>query len=155
VLDEALSYDEDYLIIDCPGQIELYTHLPLMRQLVQHLQSLDFKVVAMYLLDAQFIGTNYGCVASHFSAVSDWFRRLYQHLWLDDPAKFFSGTLSAMSAMLQLEVPHLNVMTKMDLVPEHQREELDKYVVTRRKLLFSRSTCCLAISMPMLTILWL
>ena len=45
---------------------------------------------------------------------------------VDDPAKFFSGTLSAMSAMLQLEVPHLNVMTKMDLVPEHQREELDK-----------------------------
>eukprot|EP00730_Choanoeca_flexa_P002008 TRINITY_DN10876_c0_g2_i4.p1 TRINITY_DN10876_c0_g2~~TRINITY_DN10876_c0_g2_i4.p1 ORF type:complete len:124 (+),score=6.00 TRINITY_DN10876_c0_g2_i4:105-476(+) len=56
VLDEVLSYDDDYLLIDCPGQIELYTHLPLMRQLVQHLVSLDFKVVAMYLLDAQFIG---------------------------------------------------------------------------------------------------
>eukprot|EP00730_Choanoeca_flexa_P002009 TRINITY_DN10876_c0_g2_i5.p1 TRINITY_DN10876_c0_g2~~TRINITY_DN10876_c0_g2_i5.p1 ORF type:complete len:271 (+),score=62.50 TRINITY_DN10876_c0_g2_i5:105-917(+) len=101
VLDEVLSYDDDYLLIDCPGQIELYTHLPLMRQLVQHLVSLDFKVVAMYLLDAQFI---------------------------DDPAKFFSGTLSAMSAMLQLEVPHLNIMTKMDLVPKHQREEIDNYL---------------------------
>ena len=26
--------DDDYLIFDCPGQIELYTHLPVMRQLV-------------------------------------------------------------------------------------------------------------------------
>lgn len=55
-MEDALAFDDDYILIDCPGQIELYTHLPLMRQLVQHLQSLDYKVVALYLLDAQFIG---------------------------------------------------------------------------------------------------
>lgn len=29
--------DDDYVIIDCPGQIELYTHLPTMKQLVDQL----------------------------------------------------------------------------------------------------------------------
>jgi hypothetical protein len=38
------------------GQIELYTHLPLMRQLIQHIQSLDYRVVGLYLLDSQFMG---------------------------------------------------------------------------------------------------
>jgi len=33
-----------------------------------------------------------------------------------DRAKFFAGTLSAMSAMIMLEVPHVNVLSKMDLV---------------------------------------
>lgn len=31
-------------------------------------------------------------------------------------SKFFAGTLSAMSAMINLEVPWINVMSKMDLV---------------------------------------
>ena len=33
-----------------------------------------------------------------------------------DPSKYFAGVLCAMSAMIQLEVPHLNIMTKMDLM---------------------------------------
>src|SRR2546430_12676960 len=33
-----------------------------------------------------------------------------------DRAKFFAGTLSAMSAMILLEVPHINILSKMDLV---------------------------------------
>ncbi|EDQ89927.1 uncharacterized protein MONBRDRAFT_18837 [Monosiga brevicollis MX1] len=101
VLDEALNYDDDYILIDCPGQIELYTHLPLMRQLMDHLQSLDYKLVAVYLLDCQFI---------------------------DDTAKFFAGVLSAMSAMLQLEVPHLNLLSKMDLLGEDRRRDLDDFL---------------------------
>ncbi|GAA5797292.1 hypothetical protein HPULCUR_002673 [Helicostylum pulchrum] len=31
-------------------------------------------------------------------------------------SKYFSGVLSAMSAMVNLEIPHVNVMTKMDLI---------------------------------------
>ena len=33
-----------------------------------------------------------------------------------DRAKFFAGTLSAMSAMILLEIPHINILSKMDLV---------------------------------------
>jgi GTPase SAR1 family protein len=83
---------EDYLIVfDMPGQIELYTHVPILPDLVRHLMrgSLNINMCAAYLLEATFI--------------------------IDRP-KFFSGTLSAMSAMLMLEMPHVNILSKMDLI---------------------------------------
>ena len=89
--DELSDFDDDYLIIDCPGQIELYTHSPVMRTLIQAMTRLDYRVCAVYLLDAQF---------------------------MDDPPKFFAGVMTAMSAMVQLEVPHINILSKMDLVQQ-------------------------------------
>ena len=91
---EALDpLTEEYLIIiDMPGQIELYTHIPILPALVKHLTrtgALDINLCAAYLLEATFVV---------------------------DRAKFFAGTLSAMSAMIMLEVPHVNIMSKMDLV---------------------------------------
>ncbi|KAF2478068.1 ATP binding family protein-like protein [Lindgomyces ingoldianus] len=83
---------EDYLIIfDMPGQIELYTHVPILPELVKHLMrgSLNINMCAAYLLESTFI--------------------------IDRP-KFFAGTLSAMSAMLMLEMPHVNILSKMDLI---------------------------------------
>ncbi|TIB76746.1 GPN-loop GTPase 3 [Wallemia mellicola] len=97
-LEEQLGeYEDDYLIIDCPGQIELYTHFPLMQILIENLTKLNIKVAAAYLLESQF---------------------------MDDISKYFAGVLSATSAMINLEVPHINVMTKMDLIG-------DDNVVTR------------------------
>ncbi len=83
---------EEYLIIfDMPGQIELYTHVPILPTLVRQLTrgSLNINMCAAYLLESTFI--------------------------VDRP-KFFAGTLSAMSAMLMLEVPHVNILSKMDLI---------------------------------------
>jgi hypothetical protein len=83
---------EDYLIVfDMPGQIELYTHVPILPDLVRTLMrgSLSINMCAAYLLESTFV--------------------------IDRP-KFFAGTLSAMSAMLMLEMPHLNILSKMDLV---------------------------------------
>ena len=51
-------------------------------------QSWNYNVCAVFLLDATFI---------------------------TDPAKFMSGALLSLSAMVQLELPHLNVLTKCDL----------------------------------------
>ncbi|EGD72601.1 MinD type ATPase [Salpingoeca rosetta] len=95
------DFEDDYLLIDCPGQIELYTHMPLMTRLTNHLQTLGFRLVVVYLLDSQFM-----C----------------------DPAKFFSGAIAALSAMLQLELPHVNVMSKMDLVPKEVRPLIESYM---------------------------
>ncbi|KAK3707040.1 hypothetical protein LTR37_012372 [Vermiconidia calcicola] len=77
---------EEYLIIiDMPGQIELYTHVPIVPALVSHLRV--------------------------------------------DRAKFFAGTLSAMSAMLMLELPHVNILSKMDLVKgQVARKELKRFI---------------------------
>ncbi|RPD61946.1 hypothetical protein L226DRAFT_74449 [Lentinus tigrinus ALCF2SS1-7] len=89
-LDEELGgYEDDYLIFDCPGQIELYTHHPFLPTLVRHLQRLGIRTCAVYLIESQF---------------------------MEDKYKFFSGVLSAMSAMVNLEVPWINIMSKMDLV---------------------------------------
>jgi len=87
--EEVGEYEDDYLIIDCPGQIELYTHHPFLPTLVRNLQRLGMRTSAVYVLDSQF---------------------------MEDKYKFFSGVLSAMSAMVNLEVPWINVMSKMDLV---------------------------------------
>lgn len=84
--------DEYLIVIDMPGQIELYTHIPILPELVKYLTrtgALDIRLCAAYLLEATFV---------------------------IDSAKFFAGTLSAMSAMIMLEVPHINIMSKMDLV---------------------------------------
>ena len=96
---------EEYLIvIDMPGQIELYTHIPLLPSLVQFMSRsgpLDISLCAAYLLEASFVV---------------------------DKAKFFAGTLSAMSAMLMLEMPHVNILSKMDQVREMvSRKELRRF----------------------------
>ncbi len=91
---ELQDFDDDYLMIDCPGQIELYTHIPIMRSIVKLFERLNYRMCAVYVLDAQF---------------------------MEDPSKFFSGVLSAMSAMVQLEVAHINVLSKMDLIQEESK----------------------------------
>ncbi|KZS97976.1 ATP-binding protein Fet5 [Sistotremastrum niveocremeum HHB9708] len=89
-LEEELGdFDNDYLIIDCPGQIELYTHHPLLPALVQNLSRLGLRTCGVYLIESQF---------------------------MEDRYKFFSGVMSAMSAMVNLEIPWINLMSKMDLV---------------------------------------
>src|SRR5262249_49481843 len=46
-----------------------------------------------------------------------------------DKAKFFAGTLSAMSAMVMMELPHVNILSKMDLVKvQINNTQLKKFV---------------------------
>ena len=66
------------------------------------MQTLGYKVAASYLLDAQFI---------------------------QDTPKFFSGVMSALSAMIQLEIPHINVLSKCDLLSESTQSYLDRFAL--------------------------
>lgn len=102
-LEEKLDayFDNDYVVFDLPGQIELYTHFPFMRELVKKLQMWDFRVQALYLLDSQFITNG---------------------------SKFFGGCITALSAMVQLEVPHLNVLSKMDLVETEEKHRIEEHM---------------------------
>ncbi|CAK4025603.1 GPN-loop GTPase 3 [Lecanosticta acicola] len=103
--DKMEDVTEEYLIIiDMPGQIELYTHVPIVPQLIKHLTrgSLNISMCAAYLLESSFIV---------------------------DRAKFFSGTLSAMSAMIMMELPHVNILSKMDQVKgQVARRELKRFI---------------------------
>jgi len=98
---ELGDYDDDYFLFDCPGQIELYTHIPVMRNLVNFLQNKDFRVCGVFLLD------------SHF---------------LVDTAKYFSGSLAALSAMVTMEIPHINVMSKVDLLDKTARKNMKRFL---------------------------
>lgn len=86
------DYEDDYLLIDCPGQIELYTHVPVMKKLIDAFKQWGYHLCAVYLIDAQFI---------------------------TDTAKFIAGMLLCLSAMVHLELPHVNVLSKMDLLGKH------------------------------------
>ena len=44
-----------------------------------------------------------------------------------DTAKFVSGLMTALSTMVMLELPHVNVMSKLDLINKSARKQLDKY----------------------------
>ncbi|CAM9793782.1 unnamed protein product, partial [Sphacelaria rigidula] len=106
--DELDKFDEDeYIIFDCPGQVELYSHVPVMRNVLGQLKSWSYNVCAVFLLDATFI---------------------------TDPAKFVSGALLSLSAMVQLELPHLNVLTKCDLA---DRAEVERFLDTDNAALLS------------------
>ncbi|GKZ39463.1 ATP binding protein, partial [Aspergillus brasiliensis] len=53
---------------------------------------------------------------------------LLESTFVVDKAKFFAGTLSAMSAMLMLEMPHVNILSKMDQVKDMiSRKELKQF----------------------------
>jgi hypothetical protein len=102
--DQLAEYDDDdYFLIDCPGQIELYSHLMVMREFVDMLQNLDFRVAGVYCIDINFV---------------------------EDAPKFLSGGLAALTAMVNLELPHVNVLTKCDLFKggEEDQDHLERYI---------------------------
>lgn len=70
-----------------------------MRQLVEMLHQWDFRVCGVFLVDSQF---------------------------MVECSKFFAGVLAALSAMIQLEIPHVNIMTKMDLLNKRQMTEVER-----------------------------
>lgn len=101
-LEDALGEeDDDYILFDCPGQIELYTHMNVMRRFVDVLQQWNFRVCAVFLID------------SHFMV---------------DGGKFISGAMAALSVMVNLEVPHVNVLSKVDLLSASGRKQMERYL---------------------------
>lgn len=93
--------DDDYIIFDCPGQIELYTHMRVMKDLIKCLQNLNFRICGVFLIDSQF---------------------------MVDGSKFLSVTMAALSAMVNLELPHVNIISKIDLLSKSARKKIDRLV---------------------------
>ena len=75
-----------------------------MKQVVDQLQKWNFRLCAVFLLDSQF---------------------------LIETSKFFAGAMTALSAMVTLELPHVNVLSKMDLLDKKARIEVQKYVINQ------------------------
>lgn len=95
------DYEDDYILFDCPGQIELHTHYNVIKQLVDLLQSLNFRLCGIFILDSGFFL---------------------------DAAKFFSATLCTLSTMINLDIPFFNILTKTDCLSTQAKKKLDDYL---------------------------
>lgn len=113
--DKMGEQEDDYLLFDCPGQIELYTHLTAMKKLVKQLQDWNFNICAVFLVDVQF---------------------------MTDAAKFLSGTMAALSVMVNLELPHVNLLSKMDLLSVSARKRLDRFLEPDSHLILGDLELC-------------
>eukprot|EP00879_Flechtneria_rotunda_P006034 GHRR01006346.1.p1 GENE.GHRR01006346.1~~GHRR01006346.1.p1 ORF type:complete len:334 (+),score=112.45 GHRR01006346.1:132-1133(+) len=88
-----LEQDGCYVLFDCPGQVELFTQQPAFKQLLQALtDQWHYRLTAVHLIDA--------------------------HL-ATDPAKYISALLLALSVTLHLEMPQVNVLSKIDLLTQY------------------------------------
>ena len=95
----AIRNDDTYLIFDCPGQIELYIHHPFMRKLTQTIvNEWHYRLTCVNLVDV-----HHCC----------------NDLRTNDCSNFISVMLMATSMMLHLELPHVNVLSKCDLMSHY------------------------------------
>jgi hypothetical protein len=92
--------DDDYLFIDCPGQMELYTHIPIQKRILDtiRLWGYEGKMVSVFCIDATF------CCS--------------------DSYKLLSGNLLSLSTMIALELPHVTLLTKCDLMAPSALERI-------------------------------
>lgn len=89
LMKQLSSYKDHYFLFDCPGQVELYTHHSSMKNITANLVKYGLHLCAVHLVDAHYCS---------------------------DPGKFISALLLSLSTMLQLELPHINVLSKIDLM---------------------------------------
>ena len=92
--------EDDCILFDCPGQIELYSHHSAFRTFVDQMQQWGWRLVAVYMLDSQFI---------------------------TDAAKLIAGCMQCQAAMMNLELPHVNVFSKVDLLED--KSQLEPYLI--------------------------
>lgn len=87
------KYKDRYILVDCPGQVELYT--------------VNSSVVTI-------IGTLSKRLDIRFTCVN-----LVDSAHLIDPTKYISILLLSLKTMLHLALPHVNVLSKMDLIESY------------------------------------
>ncbi|KAI5780897.1 hypothetical protein EDC01DRAFT_667621 [Geopyxis carbonaria] len=89
-LEEGLSrLGQDYVLFDCPGQVELFTHHQSLKRIFARMQKMGYRLVVVHLVDAHYCS---------------------------DPSKYISILLLSLRSMLQLDLPHVNVLSKIDLL---------------------------------------
>ncbi|KAG6377359.1 cytoplasmic protein [Boletus reticuloceps] len=81
-----------YLLFDIPGQVELGTIHGSLKRIIQRLSKIGFRLAAVHLCDAHYV---------------------------TDAAKYVSILLLSLRTMLQLELPHINVLSKIDILSQY------------------------------------
>ena len=89
--------DNTYYLVDCPGQLELYSHYTIIKSLTNNLKKYGLNIVSVFCLDSTF---------------------------MTERSKFVSGCVISLATMIQMELPHLTVLTKTDLIQDKSILEL-------------------------------
>jgi hypothetical protein len=92
LFEQMKEYKDHYLLFDCPGQVELYTHHDSMKNIVQELTKKNYRLASVHFVDS---------------------------FYCSSPSNYISSVLLSLSTMLQLELPHVNVLSKIDLVEKY------------------------------------
>lgn len=101
---------DDYIIFDCPGQVEIFTHHSSLRNMFFKLQKLGYRVRAHQLLSpSQVIIEPVSLTFPQLVVI-----HLIDSYTLTLPSMYISALLLSLRAMLQMDLPHLNVLTKID-----------------------------------------
>jgi GPN-loop GTPase len=87
LLDGLRELGDDYILFDCPGQVELFTHHNSLRNIFYHLQKANYRLVVVNLVDS---------------------------LVLSRPSLYISSLLLCLRSMLQLDLPTIHALTKID-----------------------------------------
>ncbi|XP_015187630.1 PREDICTED: GPN-loop GTPase 2 [Polistes dominula] len=87
LITKVFNLKDYYLIFDCPGQVELYTHHKSVSSIVEKLTQNLVRLCSVHLID------------SHHCS---------------DPGKYLSSLILCTTTMLQIGLPHVNIMTKFD-----------------------------------------
>ncbi|KAJ7639769.1 hypothetical protein DFH06DRAFT_1217812 [Mycena polygramma] len=88
---EALGKDA-YVLFDLPGQVELSTNHDSLKNIVEKLTKSGFRLAVVHLCDAHYV---------------------------TDASKYISVLLLSLRTMLHLELPHINVLSKIDLIAQY------------------------------------
>ncbi|KAH9029418.1 hypothetical protein EDB85DRAFT_1966861 [Lactarius pseudohatsudake] len=81
-----------YVLFDLPGQVELSTNHNSLKRIIDKLGKSGFRLAAVHLCDSHYV---------------------------TDAAKYVSVLLLSLRAMLHLELPHINVLSKVDLLTQY------------------------------------
>lgn len=105
--DQLKELQDHYFLFDFPGQVELFTHHSAVKDILHALEKLDYRLVAVNMVDAHY------CT---------------------DPTKYISVLLLALKTMIQLELPHVNVLSKVDLVESYGKLSKVYFCTIKKKL---------------------
>ena len=96
------AFGEDYVLFDCPGQVELFTHHASLRNIFFKLQKIGYRV-----------SPTPGAVSTANTG-----KLVVVHLIdsyvLTLPSLYISALLLSLRTMLQMDLPHINVLSKID-----------------------------------------
>ncbi|KAG5652676.1 hypothetical protein H0H81_004113 [Sphagnurus paluster] len=81
-----------YILFDLPGQVELSTNHESLKRIVEKLTKHGLRLAAVHLCDAHYV---------------------------TDASKYISVLLLSLRTMLHLELPHINVLSKVDLISQY------------------------------------